>query len=645
MFQFHVLPLPRFYFSDMFVKAISLKAKDTGKRYNYFRLCESYRIGGAPRHRNILNLGTLIELADKGEHKLLADRIEQLIYGKSTLFPLTTSSTINRLAEYFAGMIIRRRLVDIPQADAKTTGEETKPDYHPVDINSIDHPTVREVGAEWLCKQTLDRLKLADRLRELEWKEHWIKLAMIYIIGRTIFPASDLKTADWLQRNSALAELYGMEAAKITHHHLYHVSRKLYREKTNIESFLSLRTNELFDLEDKIVLYDLTNTYFEGQKKASQKAKFGRSKEKRSDAKLMALALVTNADGFVKYSKVYAGNIKDHSTLEQTLQDIGDACGNNKRRKVVVMDAGIATEDNLKMLREKQYDYVCVSLSRMKEYTSVDCQKSKVKLADKEGNKLMVQWVKAHGIKDKILYVQSERKQLKEEGMERLHCKRYEEGLEAIRQGIEKKGGVKKADKVYERMGRLKEKYPSVHRYYTIKVSTHQGIAGKIEWKKTADGGSRQGVYFVRTTLPTNEEKTLWDLYNTIREIEATFRTLKSDLKMRPVFHQFDINSEAHIYGSILAYTIVQSIRHPLRGHGKHSDWANIVRTMNTQKVITTTMQTRTGKTLCLKKCSEPESDVREIYATLSYQDRPFWQKKSVLPKTGNSKSQITDTG
>ena len=215
----------------------------------------------------------------------------------------------------------------------------------------------------------------------------------------------------------------------------------------------------------------------------------------------------------------------------------------------------------------------------------------------------------------------------------------------AIQKGIEKKGGVKKAEKVYERLGRLKEKYSSVHRYYEVNTQIRKGTIQTIAWKKIADGHGRQGVYFIRTTLKGSDEKTVWNIYNTIREIESTFRILKSDLKMRPVFHQKDIYSESHIFGSILAYTIVNSIRYPLKSHAIRSDWSNILRTMNTQKVITTTMKTPTGQTIRLKKCSEPETDVREIYHALKYKDRPFWQKKSVLPKNGNSKNEPFDTG
>ena len=640
----------------MFIKSITIPNKKKDKHYAYYRLCESYRVGDAPRHRTILNLGKLEKLPDRTDHKLLADKIEQLVYKRQVskqqvLFEDTNSPAIDSLARHFASIIINKKLVDVSHKKNDNTEAKNKTFYAPVnfqsiDIGSVEHGDVRESGAEWLCQQTLDRLDLSRYLKKLGWEERWIKIAMIYLIGRAVFPASDLKTQDWLEKSTMLNELYNMDFHKVNRHHLYKVSRMLYNDKKKIEAYLSSRTNELFNVEDKIILYDLTNTYFEGQKNSSKKSRRGRSKEKRSDAKLMALAMVVNAEGFVKYSKIYEGNMSDSKTLKQTIEDIPTSISASHSKKVIVMDAGISTEDNLKMLRQEKYDYVCVSLSKIKEYQAVRSDKEMVKLSDKKGNTISVQWVKTKEGKeeDNILYVKSNKKQLKEESMESHFCKRYEEGLVAIEKGIEKKCGVKKCSKVYERIGRLKEKYPSVHRYYQIKIIEDKGIVTKIVWEKINDGKNKQGIYFVRTTLETKDEETVWKIYNTIREIESTFRVLKSDLQMRPVFHQEDIYSESHIYGSILAYTIVHSIRYPLKNKGIHLDWSNIVRKMNTQKVVTTIMKTEDRGTLYLKKCSEPNAEVKEIYHALGYKDRPFWVKRSVLPKNENPKSQLIDT-
>jgi hypothetical protein len=633
----------------MFIKPIVIRNKKTGNLYRYYRLCQSYRIGDVPRHRTILNLGKLEQLPDREKHKILADSIERIVYKKDTLFELTDLPEIKRLSEHYARIIISKRLVDINESsykeeDSTETFLPSQADYQEIDLESIQHQFVREIGAEWLCKQTIERLRLTEYLRQLGWSERLIKIGLIYLTGRAVFPASDNKSAEWIQQNSGVRELYGMETGDITRYHLYKVSRKLYRDKEKIEKYLSKQTGELFNIEDKILLYDLTNTYFEGEKKYSKKARFARSKEKRNDARLMALGLVTDKAGFIKYSRLFEGNIKDSKTLKQTLEALERYRRNKtKSRKIVVMDAGISTEDNLRMLRIRGYDYVCVALSKMKGYDVKERGKGQRLLKDKRGNRLWVKWLDSLQTGERILYVKSEGKQLKEESMEAQFSQWYEEGLTAIQRGIEKKGGIKKVDKVYERIGRLKEKYPSVHRNYKVSIDSHNGIATKMEWEKSNTQDNKQGVYFVRTTLQGKDEKTIWDIYNTIREIESTFRCLKTDLNMRPIFHQQDIYSESHIYGSILSYIIVNTIRYQLKAKGIYSDWSNIVRIMNSQKVITTTMQTSTGKTIYLRKCSEPEMPVREIYQALKYKDRPFWQKKSVLPKFGNPKSESID--
>jgi hypothetical protein len=561
------------------------------------------------------------------------------------LFELTDSPEIKRLSEHYARIIINKGLIEVSSgsgSEGESSGgvflSSSPSDYQKIDLESIQHQFVREVGAEWLCKQTIERLGLAGYLIQEGWSKRWIKIALVYLTGRAVFPASDKKSAEWIQQNSAVGELYGIEIGKINRHHLYKVSKMLYRDKEKIEKYLSKRSEELFNVEDKILLYDLTNTYFEGEKKYSKKAKFARSKEKRNDARLMALGLVTDKAGFIKYSRIFEGNIKDNKTLKQTIEALETYNGNKADgRKVVVMDAGISTEENLEMLRGRGYDYVCVALSRMWDVEAIE--KKLKQMRDKRGNKIWVRWLDVPQTGERILYVKSEKKQLKESGMQAQFSKRYEEGLAAIRKGTRRKGGVKKVEKVYERLGRLKDKYPSVHRYYKINIDSHNGIVTKMDWERISDGNNRQGVYFVRTTLQGKDEKTIWDIYNTIREIESTFRCLKTDLNMRPVFHQRDIYSESHLYGSILAYIIVSTIRHQLKNKGIHSDWSNIVRMMNSQKVITTTMQTSTGKTIYIRKCSQPEVPVREIYQALSYKDRPFWHKKSVLPKNEKLKS------
>ena len=231
---------------------------------------------------------------------------------------------------------------------------------------------MREIGSEWICHQTLQELGIDQVLGEAGFTEEQIKFAATQIVSRAIYPASELKTTSWIKENSAICELTGYDQSKITKDKLYESALQLYSIKEQLEQHLSHKTNELFDISDKIVLYDLTNTYFEGQYSGSKLAKYGRSKEKRNDAKLVVLALVVNIYGFIKYSAIHQGNMADCKNLSLMIDKLSRCT--NAQNPVVVMDAGIATEENLEMIRAKGYHYLCVSRTKLKDYQALQWQ-------------------------------------------------------------------------------------------------------------------------------------------------------------------------------------------------------------------------------------------------------------------------------
>lgn len=620
----------------MFIKTIVKTDKTTGKRYDYYRLCEGYRLGAKVRHRPILSLGRLEGIESKEDKKLLADRIEALLKGETALFAFDVPLVIERSAQEASKRILDKKLMDVnPLTKPKSANQNS--DYEHIDLNSITHEEVRELGSEWLCRQTVDKLSLQTFLnKECLFSDEQAKTAVMHIISRAVYPASEHKTAQWIQANSSVAELCGVEAQKVHRNKLYEISKKLYTVKDKIERHLSTKTNELFDLQDRIIFYDLTNTYFEGRKGDSKIARFGRSKEKRGDAKIVALAAVINAEGFLKYSKIYQGNMADVKTLETTIAEISHLTSQSLRKPIIVMDAGISSEDNLAMLKEKQYDYICVSRSKLKDYQSAKADGTKTIVYDQRNNPIELEIVKSEGTDDAFLYVRSEQKAIKEVSMESHFSQHYEEALEQIKQSLHKKGGTKKLDKVWERVGRLKERYPTANKYYNISVDADatNTIAMNLTWTKiTPKTKSGEGVYFVRTSLDKQQETTLWTIYNTLTEIEATFRVLKTDLSLRPIFHQKDENTEAHLFLGLLAYQLVATVRYQLKMHNINHDWRNIVRIMNTQKMVTSSMNTKDCKFITIKKSSKPNVQVQEIYQTLNYKQQPFFMKKSVVPE------------
>jgi transposase len=624
----------------MFIKKID-KGKIGGKKYTYYRLCESIRIADKTRHNNLLNLGTLGDL-EEDERKALANRIEELYLGTTSLF-FQTSAKVETLAVRFYQELREKHKIDkdkhtdtrVSISSQKDVKHQITTDLELVDINSIEHDQVRELGAEWLCLQAIQELGIASFLASQNMEQETINKALALLVSRAVYPASEHKTSQWMESSSAITELVFKEHKSISHQQLYKVGDELYEQREALGNHLSDTTNELFNLTDEIVFYDLTNTYFEGRKVVSILGQFGRSKEKRSDAKLVSLALVVNAEGFVKYSKIYEGNIYEAHTLLDTIEAL--STHKNATKPLVVIDAGISDEDNLTMLKEKGYDYLCVTKTKLKEYKVLDAQADPIEITDNRNNKIHLQKIEKPGCTDQYMYIRSDKKAVKEASMEAHYSKRFEEELDNLAKAIHSKGGTKTITKVHERLGRIKERYPTANKHYKVVVVEDQKnkIATLITYSRNPlpKPKETQGVYFVRTSVKENDEKTMWTIYNTLTEVEATFRTLKTDLNLRPVHHQNDNRTEAHIHLGVLAYMVVNTIRYKLKQKGIHHDWSNIVRIMNTQKIVTTSMKNSLDQLIIIKKCSQPNSQVTEIYQATKYKSMPFNLKKYVVPQ------------
>lgn len=613
----------------MYFKNSIRKHPDTGKLTGYYRLVESYRNSdGRVCHHTILNIGFMEDTTVEQRNRIqkhLTDKYEF----KQSLFEETDLVVIRYVSELWDRIVTSKKIdIALNQADAKV---------RMVDIDTISHRDVREIGAEWIGYQTWEQLQIEKVLRANHWNEEQIQLAATQIISRAVYPASELRTARWIKENSAICELTGYDMEKMTKDKLYASSLALYGIREEIEKHLSSRTNDLFDIDDKIILYDLTNTYFEGRMVDSELAMFGRSKEKRSDAKLLVLALVVNMEGFIKYSTVHEGNIADCKSLPSMIDKLAKHTIGDKK-PVIVLDAGIATAENLHLIEEKGYHYLCVSRSRLKDYEIVK-DRLTVLMETKSKQWVSLKAVTSAKITDYYLEVNSPIKAKKEAAMIKQFEYRFEEALKLIQQSITTKGGVKREDKVQQRIGRAQQKYPSVQQYYSIEVSVNElsKLATSISWKKDESKLQAKtdglGIYFLRTNMKVSDETTVWNIYNTIREIESTFRTLKTDLDLRPIYHKTDKSSLAHLHLGLLAYWLVATIRHQLKTQNINSCWTEIVRIANTQKVITTSGQNTYNKTVCIRKCSEPNENLKKIYNALKQTPRPFRKRKSVVHK------------
>lgn len=625
----------------MYFKSSIRRNPETQELDAYYRLVESYRnYSGRVCHTTILNIGFLIGISVE-QINVIQKVLTNRSLGKVDLFEssINLDSETKKQIDFLWHRIITEKRIDLPEL----TKEKRK---RLIDVDTLKNKDVRELGLEWMSFQALEQLKIGQFLQTLGWSEEKTQLTLTQIISRACYPASELKTTSWIKENSAVCEITHYPIEKITKDKLYQNALDLYEIKDKLEQHLSKRTNELFDLEDKIILYDLTNTYFEGEKRNSKLAKYGRSKEKRSDAKLIVLALVVNQEGFLKYSNIFEGNTSDSSSLPTIIENLRLQTTDTNNKALVVLDAGIATDKNLELIEKNGYNYVCVSRSQLKDYKAVEGTAPQ-KIATNNKQELTLQSVSSEKSTDYYLKVKSPGKTLKEESMKSSFEMRFEEELQKIQIGLSKKHTVKKTDKINQRIGRAIQKYPSISKYYIVEVkSNDNNIITEINWTKDSEKykkiESNLGVYFVRTNLKPEDEVTLWKIYNTIREIESSFRTLKTDLDLRPIYHKNDDSTLAHIHLGLLGYWLVNTIRHQLKSKKINYSWKEIVRIANTQKLVTTSGINQDNETIYVRRCSEPNESIKNLYDALNYKSYPFVKRKSVVhkPENKNHKNQ-----
>ena len=345
---------------------------------------------------------------------------------------------------------------------------------------------------------------------------------------------------------------------------------------------------------------------------------------------------MVNIYGFIKYSSIHEGNFSDPKDLNKVIQ----ALDNNRKgqKPVIVLDAGIATNQNLKLIRTKGYHYLCVSRQKIKNY-QYDPQRLVTLLETKSKQEIRLAKILTTDNTDYVIEVKSPQKAKKESSIKTQFEIRFEEELEKIKSSLNKKGGVKTIDKVNQRIGRAKQKYPSVQGRYQIDLNYDDQKINVIHlaWskKEKLDQQTQEdlGKYFIRTSMDMKDELIVWNVYTTIREIENTFRKLKADLDLRPIYHKNDESTVAHLNLGLLAYWIANTIRCQLKANGIHSCWKEIVRIGNTQKVITTSGYNKANEEISVRKCSEPEQKLKDIQAALNIKSRHFTKLKSVVHK------------
>lgn len=630
----------------MFIRKVDRfyrKQDGTVAAYDYYYLTKSYRDAKGKKHnRCVLGMGRLEDFT-KRERDELADMLTVMIE-KGDYIMHENSKVYDKAMELYAEYRESKYAQEngpLLIAEAERKKREAMRDAITIKISSLTQHEARTIGCENLCHSTLRMLKIREYLTMRGWERFDIDIALMQIIARAIYPYSELKTVRYLRENTALAEIFKIPMQKITKDVLYNSALRLWEEHRGLEDWLHERVCNIFNIEEKVLLFDITNTYFEGKYDKSGICQYGRSKEKRSDCKIVVLAAVVNTEGLLVRTSIYEGNRHDSITLEEVVGSVSNDLVSNVRR-IVVMDAGFYSAANVKWLTGHGFDYITVLPSAETRFTPSSDKVVQHKDCREQEIRLQLGTVTIDDAVKKALLVDSDAKALKERSMYEQACRRYEEGLEAIKAGIEKKGGTKKRDAVNNRLGKLDQKYGAIRKSYTVEF-TYEGkgkkeIATAMAWKrndgKTGEVQKFHGKYVLLTSLDESDELNIWKFYNVIRTVEETFHVLKTDLDIRPVYHKSDDGIKAHLNLAVLAYWLVSVTKHRLKikGYG-NVRWDEIMRITSTQVIVTAQMKTTDGGTVKVRQSTEAEDKLSAIYSLLDINPHPLGKVKSVVHK------------
>lgn len=606
----------------MFIREIVKKNPGSPKNFVYHRLMESVRTPKGPRQRILLNLGQLD--LPRSDWKALANRIEEVLLGQESFLP--PPPQIEGLAQHYAQLLRRKEMYSLP------VPEKEEADWQRVDLNSLAEGESRSIGGEAVAQAFWKRLEFPQILSDMGLGQEEIDKAALLVIGRLLHPASERGTALWGKRMSALGELLGADFEHLGNNSLYRVSDRVVEHRDEIERELAQRERGLFQLGEKIVLYDLTNSYLTGRAHESDQAHHGRSKEKRSDCPLLTLALVMDEDGFPKASRLLPGNVSEPGTLEQFLQTIKPQFEAQlplrQEPPTVVIDAGIGTEDNLALVRREGFHYISVSRKRPKEIPQEGL------LIIREGRDSTIQAKRLDRDGEVLLYCESSARERKEVAIKARFQKGFEEGLASIAGSLAKKRGTKSYERVLERLGRLREKYPTISQFYRVEVEQELGMVKKITWGIDRQEELRarfSGSYYLRSDRADLDEKELWSLYMMLTQVEDAFRSLKSELGLRPTYHRIDRRLEGHFFISVLAYHLLASIQRDLRKKGISHRWSTIREQMATQRRSTASITNDKGERIHIRHTSDPEPFHYEIHRALGLPPKPLRKKRLTI--------------
>ena len=612
----------------MFIREKTTKNRSTGTSYTKHQLVRSVRDGSSVRQEIVMELGKLD--LDRSQWKRLAHTLSMRLSGTDSLFE--SDDKIREIADEAITNYLFVQGSKSEKAEIIESG-----DFQSVDLSSLSASEVKSLGPELLATSFYDRLGMGKVLIECGFTEKEEALAKAVICSRLIEPGSDLSTWRYLGSNTALPELIDDSIASVPKDPVYDIADALYENKDAIESSLVKRETELYP-GARLFLFDLTNAYFEGRELGNGLAHYGHSKEKRYDCTLVSLALLVDDRGLPIYSKIYPGNQSEPETLRDVLDSIKDLLKLGlftEDSPTVVMDKGIATRDNIELVESYGLPYLVITRSdKAKKYLDEfkEDRSSFVPITNASDETIYLKDASDADI-NRVLCV-SERRGKKEQAISDQRTARFISDVERLAKSL-RAGTYVKPKTIERRIGRLCNIHRSISRQYSIEVVTDENnkaidVILREKQDRIDESKTLYGAYVIETNRKDLESEEIWHLYMTLTKVEGAFRTLKSDLGLRPIYHQLARRTAAHLFISVLAYHLYSAITLTLSEAGDTRSISTVLTQLKTHSRLTVMLTDKKAQVHHLRISSSPDPVQRKIYEILKVKDPLKRQKKIV---------------
>ena len=564
----------------MFIKNRKITKKKTGKTYNYHAVLESTRVGGKPTTNTVVYLWSGFDVPSSQWPQLMFN-VKAILNGQGSLWPL--SSELDEVAQRIASMIREKRNRP-PKPSGSPAARNTFKQVLPTPENPCDG--VAQVALLAMEKLGFDKavsflarghdkgVSLADNEK--------IRVAKCIVAAKMQKPTSERGTYDWLLKGGrSLGELVGLNFSLRSPIELYRLPVILFKHMSFIQNDEFLPQSPKLAINRKFRRIDLTNTYFEGNPK-SNLAKRGRSKEKRSDRPLLSISIVSDEKSYVRSLRFYPGNVVESKTLIETVEGLKDT-----KDVILIMDRGIATAENIEWLHERGFKYIVGSRERRRDFdpakvTGEFVTKSdhviKLYLDDKPVPR------NPHMADDVRIRCTSPAQRIKETSIISARCQSYQKGLLKLDQRCRNLVKPMMCAELMRRIGALDAKYNvKSHHKLTIETKPFKGDEGpiatgvKFEYIPVPSSKADQpGVYAIRTNVKDMSPEEILEAYFTLTQQEDIFKTLKSELALRPIHHHVESRILGHVVVDVMAYQCVNWIRNKLKANGVNDRWTTI---------------------------------------------------------------------